>query len=80
LGGQHDVPEDQGLFVQGTDLASDFSGSGIPGPGVIPGGGATLAIASGPAGAVASPSQTGLLLMYRDAKPGAEADPITITP
>ena len=33
-----------------------------------------------PAGDAASPSQTGLLLLYRDAKPGAEAQAITITP
>jgi hypothetical protein len=33
-----------------------------------------------PAGDLASPSQTGLLLMYRDARKGREADAVTIVP
>jgi subtilisin family serine protease len=33
-----------------------------------------------PAGDTASPSQTGILLLYRDARSGFEADPITVTP
>jgi hypothetical protein len=44
------------------------------------GGSAPLPITSNPAGATASPSQTGLLLMYRDLKLGSEADAVTITP
>jgi subtilisin family serine protease len=49
-------------------------------PTVPAGGTITLPIQSNPAGATASPSQTGLLLMYRNGKPGLEADAVTITP
>lgn len=49
-------------------------------PTVPAGGSIALPIQSNPAGATASPSQSGLLLMYRNAKPGAEADAVTITP
>ena len=44
------------------------------------GGSGALTIGSDPAGAIASPSQTGMLLMYRDLKLGAEADAVTVTP
>ena len=48
---------------------------------VVPVGGSTkLSISAMPGGATASPSQTGLLLMYRDAKPKAEASTILVTP
>jgi subtilisin family serine protease len=57
-----------------------YVGSGIPGTGVPAGGTSTLTIQAVPGGATASPDQTGLLLMYRDAKPEREADPITVTP
>ena len=62
------------VFTGGTPHFSATSGS------VPANGSATLTITSNPAGATASPSQTGLLLMYRDLKPGAEADAVTITP
>ena len=39
-----------------------------------------LAITAPAGGSTASPSQTGLLLMYRDAKPKAEASTIVVTP
>ena len=64
-----------------------FVGSGIPATGVPAGGSSTLAIQSVAGGDTASPSQTGLLLLYRDAKSTGnsglsegEADAITVTP
>lgn len=56
-----------------------YVGSGIPATGVPAGGTTTLSIRSVIGGAAASPSQTGLLLFYRDGKPGREADLIIIT-
>lgn len=44
-----------------------FIGTGIPATGVPKGGSSTLTVQSVVGGATASPSQTGLLLMYRDA-------------
>lgn len=44
------------------------------------GGTASVAVTAVPGGDVASPSQTGLLLLYRDAKAKAEASVITVTP
>lgn len=40
----------------------------------------SVAITRDPAGDAASPSQTGLLLMHRDARKGVEADAITVNP
>ena len=64
-----------------------FVGSGIPASGVPAGGSSTLAIQSVAGGDTASPSQTGLLLLYRDAKSSGnsnlsegEANAITVTP
>ncbi len=64
-----------------------FVGTGIPAAGVPAGGSSTLAIHSVSGGDSASPSQTGLLLLYRDAKSGGnqalsegEADAISVTP
>jgi subtilisin family serine protease len=64
-----------------------FFGSGIPATGVPAGGSSTLTVDSIPGGDAASPSQTGLLLLYRDAKSTGnpalsegEADAITVTP
>jgi hypothetical protein len=54
--------------------------SGLPGAGVPAGGSSVIGINALPGGAAASPSQTGMLLMYRDGKPGAEAELITVTP
>jgi len=54
-----------------------FFGSGIPASGVPAGGSSTLSIISIPGGDVASPSQSGLLLMHRDNK-GSEASSITV--
>jgi subtilisin family serine protease len=56
-----------------------YVGSGVPASGVPAGGSSTLNISAVPGGDTASPSQTGLLLMYRDAK-NNEADQITVTP
>jgi hypothetical protein len=63
-----------------TPAVPRYVGSGIPPTGVPAGGSSTLMVDAVPGGDVASPSQTGLLLMYRDAVPGREADPITVTP
>jgi len=57
-----------------------YFGTGIPPTGVPAGGSSTLAISAVAGGDVASPSQTGLLLMYRDARTQREADQITISP
>ena len=57
-----------------------YFGSGVPATGVPAGGSSTLAISAVAAGDVASPSQTGLLLMYRDARTQREADQITVSP
>lgn len=57
-----------------------YVGSGVPGTGVPAGGSSTLTITAVPGGAAASPSQTGLLLMYRDARTQREADAIAVTP
>jgi hypothetical protein len=49
--------------------------------GSVPAAGAMdLRIGRNPAAGAASPSQTGILLMYRDARKGREADPITVLP
>ena len=63
-----------------TPAVPRYQGSGIPPTGVPAGGSSTLTIDAVPGGETASPSQVGLLLMYRDAVPGREADPITVTP
>ncbi|HYS07083.1 MAG TPA: S8 family serine peptidase [Candidatus Dormibacteraeota bacterium] len=55
-----------------------FVGSGIPATGVPAGGSSTLTINAIPGGDVASPSQSGLLLMYRDSKGQQEASPILV--
>jgi len=55
-----------------------FFGSGVPAAGVPAGGGSTLTIDAIPGGDVASPSQTGLLLMLRDSKSDQEASIITV--
>jgi subtilisin family serine protease len=55
-----------------------FVGSGIPGAGVPAGGSSTLTINAVPGGDVASPSQTGLLLMLRDSKTQQEASSIVV--
>jgi hypothetical protein len=57
-----------------------FVGFGLPGTGVPAGGSSTLSIQAVPGGDAASPSQLGLLLMYRDARTQSEADAITVNP
>ncbi len=57
-----------------------FIGTGVPATGVPAGGSSVLTLQAVPGGDAASPSQTGLLLLYRDAKPKAEADAITVIP
>jgi len=57
-----------------------YTGSGVPVTGVPAGGTSTLMVDAVPGGDVASPSQSGLLLLYRDGVPGREADAITVTP
>lgn len=49
--------------------------------GVVPvGGSVNLAVQAVPGGAIASPSQSGLLLLYRDALSGQEASAVAVTP
>jgi hypothetical protein len=55
-----------------------YVGSGVPAAGVPAGGSSTLTINAVPGGDVASPSQTGLLLMLRDSKTQQEASPILV--
>jgi len=57
-----------------------YFGSGIPAGGVPAGGSSTLSISAIAGGDVASPSQSGLLLMYRDGRTQREADQITVSP
>ncbi|HEX9488165.1 MAG TPA: hypothetical protein VF994_15010 [Myxococcales bacterium] len=65
-----------------TLAAPRFTGSGLPDTGVPAGGRATLTVTEVAANASASPSQKGLLLLYRDAakreaqtiRPGEEHD------
>jgi hypothetical protein len=55
-----------------------FVAVGVPATAVPAGGSSLLNIALFPPGETASPSQSGLLLMYRDGKPGREADAIRV--
>ena len=55
-----------------------FFGSGVPATGVPAGGSSTLSIIAVPGGDVASPSQTGLLLMLRDSNTQQEASSILV--
>jgi len=68
-------------FIEGmvyTAGRPKFTGGGLPASGVPPGGASLLNVARVPGGDAASPSQTGLLLMYRDGQKGREADTIEI--
>ncbi len=56
-----------------------FVGSGVPLTGVPVGGRSTLSISAVAGGDTASPSQTGLLLMYRDGASEREADAIPVS-
>ena len=47
---------------------------------LAPGASTNLAVTAAPGGALASPSQTGLLLLYTNGKKGRESDVITIQP
>jgi subtilisin family serine protease len=55
-----------------------FVWSDLPESGVPAGGVSRLQVAPSAGGEKASPSQSGLLLMYRDAQPGREADAIRV--
>jgi subtilisin family serine protease len=57
-----------------------FVVSGVPASGVPAGGSSTLTISAVPGGDAASPSQTGVLLLYRDARPRKEADALKVRP
>ena len=61
-----------------TPAAPRFVAVGVPDSGVPAGGSSLLSIGFFAAGERASPSQSGLLLMYRDGKPGREADAIRV--
>ena len=70
-----------------TPSTPKFVGSGVPASGVPAGGSSTLSIQSVPGGDTASPSQTGLLVLYRDAKSTGnqalsegEGNAISVTP
>ena len=56
-----------------------FFGSGIPATGVPARGSSELTVSKINGGDQASPSQTGLLLLYRDAAPGREADTLEVS-
>src|SRR5207248_9086239 len=55
-----------------------FTATGVPATGVPVGGTSTLKIQAVNGGDAASPSQTGILLLYRDAKPKHETDAIVV--
>ena len=55
-----------------------FVAAGVPATGIPAGGTSLLSIGWFAPGESASPSQSGLLLMYRDGKPGQEADAIRV--
>jgi subtilisin family serine protease len=57
-----------------------FTASGVPASGVPVGGTSMLTIQSVPGGDAASPSQTGILLLYRDARTQHAADAIVVNP
>jgi hypothetical protein len=57
-----------------------FVGTGIPASGVPVGGSSTLAIRKVNGGDAASPSQSGLLLMFRDGRQASEAAAIRVNP
>lgn len=57
-----------------------YVASGVPAAGIPIGGSATLNVGVVRGGSAASPSQTGLLLLYPDALTGREADAIVVTP
>jgi subtilisin family serine protease len=61
-----------------TPAVPRFTASGVPDAGVPVRGRAVLAVEAVPGGAAASPSQTGILLMYRDARAQREADAIRV--
>jgi subtilisin family serine protease len=61
-----------------TPAAPRFTASGVPAGGVPVGGSSVLNIQEVPGGAAASPSQTGLLLMYRDGRTQREANAILV--
>jgi minor extracellular serine protease Vpr len=56
-----------------------FTASGLPATGVPVGGTISLSVQETPGGDTASPSQTGLLLLYRDGAPKSESDSIKVT-
>jgi len=57
-----------------------YVGSGIPAAGIPVDSSSTLVITAVSNGALASPSEKGLLLLYRDAQPDKEADAIGVSP
>jgi hypothetical protein len=63
-----------------TPGAPRFTGTGLPAAGIPAGGEANLTINRIPAGDAGSPAQSGLLLMYRDARSAREADAVTVQP
>jgi hypothetical protein len=63
-----------------TPATPRFVASGVPATGVPAGGSSILTIQAVPGGDAASPSQTGILLMYRDGKIEHEASAIDVKP
>ncbi len=55
-----------------------FFGSGLPAAGIPARHSALLTVSRVNGGDTASPSQSGMLLLYRDAAPGREADTINV--
>ena len=73
------ITDCSGLKTYKLDSPAYFA-VGVPPTGVPAGGASTITVVKNAAGLLDSPSQTGLLLMYRDAKSKQEADLITVTP
>jgi hypothetical protein len=60
--------------------APRFTGSGLPATGVPAHGTSALSVAAVAGGDAASPSQTGLLLLFRDSDPKRESKAVQVTP
>lgn len=68
------------VVTLGTPRYSTDGGTGFVSTFVPAGGSVPITVTKVAGGAAASPSQIGILLKYRDAKPGSETDLVTVTP
>lgn len=67
-------------FTLSTPRFATDGGTGLASFIVPIGASGSIPVRQVPGGDAASPSQSGILFMYRDAKPGFEADVVTVTP